>query len=218
MLTQAIGGEHEQIGVVIAGLVHPIPSIADQIRELSGFGRAHLPYRKEYEEIIVEKNIKTVFLYRDPRDAIISHKHWIQRQGEVGHGFMNFEVHPGVRLRDCEDPIWELLKVYGFHYERFLPWHDRDFIHQIKYEDLVTNTVATLENLLEFIGGSVAVEIDCGTVGIMMSRINPETCSTFRKGVIGDWKSEFLEHHKRYFNNHYKEMMKRLGYEQAEKI
>jgi hypothetical protein len=197
MLTQAIGGEHAQINGMIQRnrTGHPYKMLLRKIEGFARFGRAHLPYHPVYMEKMKEQNIKVIFMYRDPRDMMVSHIHWVKRAEDVGGGFVNLITTEGVRLNKCSDPIGELIKVYKWHMWRFIGWLCEPDVLPLRYEDMVTDTLGTMGAIHGFLGDELRNLLDCSTADQMAGRINPGTCSTFRKGIIGDWKNHFTEQH-----------------------
>lgn len=78
----------------------------------------HIPWREDIEEALVD--IEKVFLYRDPRDCIVSWFHW----------------------KGCS--FEEALRVIKYRMYAMLPWESKaDYV--IRYEDLINNPEKTLE-------------------------------------------------------------------------
>ena len=207
MLTQAIGGDHYQIdGCIQEHDEHPAPSVIRELTKYDRFARSHLPYHPCYIPILEGLGIQVIFLYRDPRDCIVSWKYWILRTEEVGGGFINFITDEGIRLAKTDDPIKHIISKSFFHWHRFLGWMDHENVLSISYEDMLNNQQETFDKIVRFNGLG-------GNHQLMKERINPSTCSTFRKGIIGDWKEEFTTEHEKLFWEEMKDIMETLGYE-----
>lgn len=221
MLTQAIGGSHEQIdGKVNRDEIHPHPEIIKAIKDFKRFGRSHLPYHPRYYEVLWESCGKGIFLYRDPRDCIVSWAHYAD-DVKGYKGFINFEVGEGKRLADLSIPerIDEILKVAKFEYGRYVDWLDApdDVIYKMTYEDMLLNRRETFQKLLDWMGEDIIkeleVEFPCSNPEQMIRRIDPGNCNTYRKGTTGDWKNHFTKKHTELFWNTCGDLMEKFGYE-----
>jgi hypothetical protein len=189
----------------------PLPNVMQQLRTFEGFARHHLPWRKEYADILRSPNIVTFFLYRDPRDIIVSWKHWISRPN-FGEGWLNFKLESGELVADCRDPYAEIIKAAPAKFSQFFGWLDEDFVHQLRYEDLMKKEVRQLQKIHKLVGGAY------GSVEQMRGRIirkhDPNKNPTFRRGKIGDWKMEFRPRHIKLFKEGgMMNVMDRLGYD-----
>lgn len=220
MLTQAIGGSHEQIdGKVNKDEIHPHPETVKAIKEFTRFGRSHLPYHPRYMEVLWESGGKGIFLYRDPRDCIVSWAHYID--DVVGHeGFINFEAGHGFRLDglNIQERIHAILQKAEFEYGRYVDWLDTpdDVIYKMTYEDMLLRRKETFRDLIDWMGDDLVqvlgTEFDCSTPEKMMSRIDPDNCNTYRKGITGDWKNHFTDYQETIFWDEMEEIMNRMGY------
>ncbi|KYK25800.1 hypothetical protein AYK26_07660 [Euryarchaeota archaeon SM23-78] len=208
MFTQVVGMPHENIpyGSLIYSEA-PHETTLNQIENFTGFGRTHIGYHPSYEKAISKRNLKTIFLYRDPRDLMVSYYHWIKALGHRGQSIPGlwWEVSP---ILDSEDPFMEMIPDWGAFIRRYIPWLFTPGIFALKYEDFISNFVRTFQEINWWLG-----EEPYGTASQMAARINPDTCPGFRKGVIGDWKGHFKEHHIRAFDDILGETMEFLGYE-----
>lgn len=208
MITQAIGGSHHQIdGRIQEHDRHPHPYVIKELVNFDRFARSHLPFSSFYPTLFKIMDIKGIFLYRDPRDSIVSWLYWIQREGEIGGGFINFMTDEGVRVAESSDPIKWLISKSAYHWERFIGWMNVEGVLSLSYEDILENKERELQKIAEF------TENSFGSVNAMQTRINPSSCSTFRKGIIGDWKNHFTDEHTEYFNKEMKRIMEVMGYE-----
>lgn len=200
MLTQAIGGNHHQInGHIEVDEKHPHPQVIHELIEFDRFGRSHLPYHPEYPKILREVGAKAIFLYRDPRDCIVSWAHYID--DVKGHeGFINFRIGENRRLEHLptiSERIDAILDVANYEYMRYARWLDApdDVVYKITYEDMLLDRKKTFADLIGWMGNDLVRvlgrEFDCSTPEAMMRRIDPDNCNTYRKGITGDWKNHF---------------------------
>ncbi|XXM71191.1 sulfotransferase domain-containing protein [Lysinibacillus sphaericus] len=187
----------------------------DNLIKLSGFshnefGSGHLFYSAGWKNYLISRNIKQLFLYRDPRDVIVSYAHLIP-QHKLHH------LHAFFKEKAFEERIRFLLdggKVISSNnivdqpsfyewYLRFARWKSSEKVLPIRYEDLVCNEESRRKTLLKIIN---YLNLDKSMtynksrlVELMSANINPHNCRTFRKGKIGSWKEELDDELKRYF-------------------
>jgi len=220
MLTQAIGGNHYQInGRIEKDDIHPHPEVIQEMKKFQRFGRSHLPYHPRYYEVMWELGGKIIFLYRDPRDCIVSWAHYVD--DVKGHeGFINFEIGYGLRLEhlDIQERIHAILQEAKFEYGRFANWLDApdDVVYKMTYEDMLYRRKSTFQDLIDWMGDELVqvlgTEFDCSKPEYMMRRIDPDNCNTYRKGTTGDWKNHFTKEQEEFFWSEMGETMERMGY------
>ena len=221
MLTQAIGGSHQQIdGKVNRDEIHPHPETVKAIQDFTRFGRSHLPYDPGYVKALSEADGKGIFLYRDPRDCIVSWAHYAD-DVKGYKGFINFKVGEDTRLSDLSisERIDEIINVAKFEYGRYVDWLDTpdDLIYKMTYEDMLYRRKETFRDLIDWMGSDLIsvlnTEFDCSKPQHMIQRIDPANCNTYRKGVSGDWKNHFTEEQKLRFWYEMGDIMDRMGYD-----
>lgn len=174
----------------------------------------------------VRKDIKVVFLHRDPRDVLISYAHWGPKQPGAGHWFR--ENLQAVRMMDLNQRILYLLNPKNpqelCHSLPDVPARikiaqanpDRYFV--LTFEELV-GTRGGGDNVKRFEALSklrVFLNMDHITDADMV-RIADNIwgrSGSFRRGQIGDWKNRFDEKLKTAFKqSFYKDFLVLLGYE-----
>lgn len=213
MLAQAIGGEHANIG---PGMYadHPDAETFKEMRFTEPFARSHQPHHSAYEEFYRERGDKVIFLYRDLRDVIVSHAMYVDKW--AGHrSYFNFPIGEGKFLAKADDRIMELIKRSRWLYERYLGWLEVDFVLPLKYEELVNpDGSKNPEGFQKFIDylGNYAGTLECKSPKQMINRIDPNSCNTYRKGVVGDWKNHFKDKHIKIFWQTCGNIMRELGY------
>jgi len=202
MLDQMVGTVQHHAYVIrgdFATLDKPVPRILEEIRNPpEQFVRTHLIYLPEYAEAMKSYE-RTFFLYRDFRDCIVSSVYWDSRGG-------TYTELKDVRLskKQINERIFIQLEKWRFVYPEFVGWLKQDWIKKFKYEDFILHKKETLDRLAKEIGGNFA-----SLERVMGKQEGP----TFRKGIIGDWKSHFTEQHSEKFWEYFGEVMKEFGYE-----
>jgi hypothetical protein len=184
--------------------------------------RAHVFYDPAYAEELDRLNFVHYFIYRDPRDVIVSSCHYLR------------EINPWHRLRKhfracrtMEDAI--LLSIRGLTHvdpriplpnvaERFAQyegWLTCPSACAVRFEDL-RGAPAQLRRLVEHFAARCAEPpaIDATTDELAAS-IQPERSHTFRTGQGGGWVKEFTPACKDAFKEVAGDLLVRLGYESS---
>lgn len=172
----------------------------------------HVPYSKEAEETLINHDFKSIFLYRDPRDQLISYLLWAIRTPTQ----IPFSQHKKLRLLDWNDLLPILIKNIVDFYNCYIPWIKSSIMLPIKFEELVG----------EKGGGSKDAQINTITKICQHLAIKPtpyliQHCvknlfggsGTFREGKIGSWQQYFNAHYKAMFKEHAGQLLIDLGYE-----
>lgn len=183
------------------------------------FGLGHLFHTKKYAEILQAVQIKHIFLYRDPRDVLVSLAYFIGR---------NWPEHPLYSLFQSSEmtiqlklltllygtPKWPDFQTYM---KGFYGWlGDKNTLH-VRFEDLIRTEEDQRKTVLQIVQflyseSSRPASLD-DTVSQMISNINSGTSATFRSGKIGSWEKEFDEHIKAIFKVKAGDLLLLSGYE-----
>lgn len=182
----------------------------------------HAVYNSEYMEILKKLNIKSIYLYRDPRDVLISKVYYIEK----GY-FKNYPL--AEKLRDTSryhSRKQRLLTIltsekYNFlhFYDPFYKWLNKktDNFLPISFENLIAETTKNniYLSIIDFILKNDIENCDkLSLVNAMKANTNPLKSHTFRKGKIGSWKEEFDDEIKSCFKEYAGNLLTRYGFEQ----
>lgn len=160
------------------------------------------------------------FIYRDPRDLLISQVFFATDMYE-DHGMHEFyKSLPdlGARLKvaitgiDSEGLYMVSVKQ---RYEGVFQWLEQKQVMSIRFEDLIENLDATLNAMLDDVektGYQIPTPRE-QAVSILAESIQPNKSHTFRSGKTGGWKTYFAEEHKKLFKDVAGDLLVRLGYE-----
>lgn len=190
ILTQTRGG-HEYKNIPNGSMIYesyPDEKATLDLQALNVFGRTHIPYHPIYEQIIRDRDIRAVFLYRDPRDLMVSYYFWVKKLGHKGQSI------PGLidnvsDFIDAENPYLEMVKFWGVFIRRYIPWMYVPGILYVSYEELMKYRMQTLRRIFRHWDNPMF-----GSPETMNDRIKPVDKSfTGRKGIIGDWKNHFTK-------------------------
>ncbi|KAJ1703016.1 hypothetical protein LUZ63_002795 [Rhynchospora breviuscula] len=165
----------------------------------------HVPF-SHLPTSITESGCKVVYLCRNPKDAFVSLRHYLDKMKPVG-----CEMTPFDQAFDlfCQGvfpfgPFWDQMLEY---------WRESikspEKVLFLKYEDLKEDLAENIKKLAEFLGCSFSVEeVERGVVEEIVQLCDFETMKNvnankegehgavvrfknsafFRKGKIGDWK------------------------------
>ncbi len=184
---------------------------------------AHLYYSIEAEEELSNRDAIHYFIYRDPRDVVLSHVHYlttINRWHVLHKEFASRE--------SIEDRL--LLSIEGLKNsksraklpsiaDRFAPyasWVDSPDVHAIRFESLVgTERRDAIRHIVEH--WNVAVNGDSDRVESLteaaFQAIDPKRSHTFRSGRTKQWETAFSPKVKDVFKEIASDLLIRLGYE-----
>lgn len=179
-----------------------------------------------YEEL---KDLGVIFIYRDPRDAIVSYVDWVEKIPDHWKAIFGgpdwdqwseskkiLEVIRGDRVQCMCENGSQLL-------ENIAILSQRGNCIFVRFEDFIgprgggnlEAQISTMRKVLEFIGekkqsNQEVIDICNRTFGPP-----PKDCSgTFNKPGIGKWKDRFNEEHIQTFKNSFwNEVLLELGYE-----
>lgn len=173
-------------------------------------------------------SIKTFFIYRDPRDQIISAAFWVKKTVKEWPLQSTWSLEAIItELITGGGPIWgaifsaqeiwqNLCGITSF-YDLYLPWLNEQHIYSTTFEKLIGNLG----------GGNKDVQLQeiiaiAHHMGKKISLRDADTISkklfgnsmTFREGKIGSWKKHFTEEHTKAFKHIAGNLLIKLGYEQ----
>ena len=160
------------------------------------------------------------FIYRDPRDMLVSHVYFATDMYEDHgmHAYYKSLPDFGARLKIAITGIEkDELKMVGVRerYEGVLQWREQHEVMCIRYEDLLQHRDETLAAMLDRVEGTgyrIPTSRDTA-LSILVNAIQPGKSRTFRTGKAGGWREHFTEEHKRLFLDTAGDLLVRLGYE-----
>ncbi len=183
----------------------------------------HLHARPPVVEALCRPGVAPYFIYRDPRDVVVSHVHYVTEMApdHVHHAYYRHELQNfDQRLRvsmlgrpDLEIPFPDIRA----RFEPYLGWLDRPEVLALRFEDFVSDRDETLlqvlnqaraRGLVTAVGRDHALEV-------LNAAIRPSQSPTFRSGTIGKWRQAFTEEHKSIFKDVAGDLLIRLGYEKS---
>jgi hypothetical protein len=165
----------------------------------------------------------TVFVYRDPRDMIVSHVfyatqmhegHWMHRY--YTQSLQSMEERINAAIQGVDEEGSELTPVRQ-RYETYLGWLEIPQVLSMRFEDLILERENALGQLLDYLRerGFTPKIPRSKAVAALEEAIAPRKSGTFRKGQPGNWREHFTEANKVLFKERAGDLLVRLGYEQS---
>ena len=170
--------------------------------------------------VLAEPGRVNYFIYRDPRDVVVSSVFYARDKhtGHVLHEYFNqlgdFDRCLRVEIAGIDENHLHLSPVRA-RYERFFGFFGTTVIMPVRFEDLVLRRQETIQAMLEYYekhGARLPVRHE-EAIEIISGAIQPARSGTFRKGKPGGWREHFSEENKRLFKEVSGDLLMRLGYE-----
>ena len=183
-------------------------------------GWGYVNATKENASFLTQAGRVTYFIYRDPRDMLISQVFFATEMHE-GHGmydYYNSLPNFGERLKiaitgiDKDDLYMVSVKQ---RYEGVFQWLEQKNVMCIRFEDLINNRDVTLNKMLDEVekaGYKIPTSRE-KSLSVLIQAIQPKKSHTFRSGKTGGWKEYFTEEHKKLFKDVAGDLLVKLNYE-----
>jgi hypothetical protein len=182
---------------------------------------SHVPYSRALSELIRDRGLKMLFIYRDPRDVALSY---------VNHMLRDRHYPPARYFQADDDANSQVQRVldgltYGRggvlaplveRYRRCLGWLDAPGVLVLRFEDLIGSNGGgddarqreAVARVVDYLGLDLSVA-DCARVAEQVFFTGAET---FHKGRIGSWSEVFDAQTRKRFATEMGEVLSMLGY------
>lgn len=182
---------------------------------------AHLFARSEAVERVCSSKFIPYFIFRDPRDVVVSHVFYVtdMEARHVHHEYYqslpDFNARLNVSILGRADTKIEFPNIAD-RFEPYLGWLEHDEVLSIHFEDLINDRAAALARIMDHVLARVPLQAPRQLIlDSLESSINPKRSPTFRSGKTGEWKKHFTEEHKNLFKEVAGDLLVRLGYEDS---
>ncbi len=192
--------------------------------------RGHLAYAPKLAGFIADKGFKHIFIYRDPRDTVVSLFFWWRHPGLLDtwpYRYFQSLNSDDERLRFLIEgwppggpgngfPEEVDYPDVGRRFEEFCGWFSEPNCLAVRYEDLVNperKDAAYLALARHILTGASAAELSAAAARMAVGA-DPARSRTFRKGGTGDWREVLHDDHLELLKRYAGPMLVRLGYEQ----
>ena len=213
-------------GLRLRGRVHD-QNLEARLRRVGGgcFMPAHVYYTEQREQILSDLGFQIVLIIRDPRDIVVSHYHYVtygSRRHQLRHYYRSLPD-DAARLMTSITGIQEPPSDAGIRlpdidsrYRSFLAWANHGAC-VVRFEHMVgprgggsdeTQRVEILK-IAEHLG----VQLEKTDIQHIASNMFHRGSTTFRKGIIGDWKRHLTPEHRAAFKQIAGQLLVDLGYE-----
>ena len=164
----------------------------------------------------------SVFVYRDPRDMIVSHVfyatqmhkgHWMHRYyTETLH---TMEERINAAIQGVDEDGSELSDIRT-KYLAYTGWLEQSQVLSMRFEDLILEREAALGRILDYLAwrGFTPQASRDQAVAVLAEAIKPKKSGTYRKGQPGNWREHFTPANKALFKAQAGDLLLSLGYEQ----
>jgi len=197
---------------VVADL-HNVP------QDVIGWG--YVEASPENVAVLCQPNRVNYFIYRDPRDMLVSQvffatdMHEEHGMHEYYQSLPDFGARLEVAITGIERDGLKMVSVKQ-RYEGVFQWLDQKYVMCLRFEDLINNRDTTLNAMLDEVektGYRILTPRE-KAMSILVEAIQPKKSHTFRSGKTGGWKQHFTDEHKKLFKEVAGDLLVRLGYEQ----
>jgi len=160
------------------------------------------------------------FMYRDPRDLLVSQVYFATDMHEEHgmHAYYNSLPDFGERLKvaitGVDKDNLHMVSVKQ-RYDGVFQWLEQKNVMCIRFEDLINNRDATLNQMLDEVektGYKISTPRK-KALSVLIQAIQPKKSHTFRSGKTGGWKEYFTEEHKKLFKEVTGDLLVKLNYE-----
>lgn len=181
----------------------------------------HLHAIPEVVAALTRPEVRSFFIFRDPRDVVVSHVHYVTEieTDHVHHHYYAQELHsfderliasilgrPGLT-----NPFPNILG----RFQPYLGWLDIPETLVLRFEDLISHRTASLGRILGHVvsrGFPLKYPREA-SIQVLDSVIDPGKSPTFRSGKVGQWQESFTHEHRELFKGIAGDLLIRLGYE-----
>jgi sulfotransferase 6B1 len=178
----------------------------------------------DYVRVLTQPGRAMVFVYRDPRDMVVSHVFYATDMNKE-HGMHHYytetlktmEERINAAIQGVDAPGSELSSVKQ-RWDHYRGWLITADVLCLRFEDLILEREAALGQILDYLGerGFSPQPERSQAVQVLSQAILPRKSGTFRKGKPGNWKDHFSEANKRLFKEQTGSLLVDLGYEKDE--
>jgi hypothetical protein len=182
---------------------------------------SYLHAQDSYIAELTRQGVASFFIYRDPRDLIVSHVFYATEMYPK-HGMHNYytqklstmEQRINAAIQGVQEEGSRLSSIKE-KYQKYLGWLVQSSVLAVRFEDLILDRQAALIRILDHLAarGFVPNLARERAIDALASSIAPRASGTFRRGQPGEWRDNFTAENKRVFKLATGDLLKRLGYE-----
>lgn len=183
-------------------------------------GWGYVDATKENVSFLTAAGRVNYFIYRDPRDMLISQVFFATDMHEEHgmHAYYNslpdFNTRLNIAITGIDKDGLYMVSVKQ-RYEGVFEWLGQKNVMCLRFEDLINDRDVTLNSMLNEIEktGYKIPTPRAKAIAVLVEAIQPKKSHTFRSGKTGGWKTYFTDEHKKLFKEIAGDLVMRLGYE-----
>lgn len=196
--------------------------LSDLERLLPGdLAYGHLHAAPEVVSSLCRSGVAPFFIYRDPRDVVVSHVYYITEMApnHVHHAYYTRELHSfEQRLRvsilgrpELPDSFPDIRR----RFEPYLPWLERPEMLPLRFEDFLSDPENAFTRIFDHAvaRGLTIIGEKGSALRQLAASVHPERSPTFRQGRSGAWKDKFTPEITALFKDVAGDLLVSLGYE-----
>ncbi|SER14945.1 Sulfotransferase domain-containing protein [Amphritea atlantica] len=193
--------------------------------------KSHLSYDLELSSFLDSVCSAQFFIYRDPRDIVVSHANWVINEPRI---FLHKYYKESLCTFDkCLEASIQGVSIgdsfgmnisnpsLGVDFSRWLPWLEKSNVYSIRFEDIVGERGDGDENkrldIIADIFRNLNLDLPDDYIEKFSSNnLDPSKSHTYRKGRkggLGGWSEAFTPKHKELFKSVAGDLLIKLGYE-----
>lgn len=202
----------------------PTRKMASNISEIANreLVLAHMFFSKDVHSALLGRSTVNYFIFRDPRDVVISEAHYLTYSNKCHKLHKFFKSLPDMNsrilfsIRGAKHSFFNGYPNINRRFNRYKPWINQTNVLSIKFEDLLSSKRnESIQRIMQFYTDKVNDKIDVeNLVQNALVNINPLKSHTFREGKPSTWKELFTPTHKAEFKKIAGNLLIELEYEQ----
>jgi len=169
----------------------------------------HIAYTQETSELFRKNNFKVLYIYRDPRDQLVSRAYWILAKPEAHPEYQGYTT--------VSTLITRLIPEIELVYKPFMGWMYDNTVCTVRFEDLIgpkgRGDVKVQVGAVKRIAHYLGIPLTQSLLTYCLTNLFGGKRETFRQGQIGSWRYHFTKEHKQLFKKHGGKLLKELSYE-----
>lgn len=183
----------------------------------------YISAKEPFLSALTQPGRATIFVYRDPRDMIIS-QIFYATQMHAGHWMHTYyteklktmEERIQAAIRGVQEPGSELTPIRQ-RYEGYLGWLEQPQVLSLRFEALILDRENAFGQLLDYLSGFgfTPRRSRPEAIAVLQEAIAPRKSGTFRKGKPGNWREHFTPANIATFKETTSDLLIRLGYEKS---
>lgn len=184
-----------------------------------GYGYLHAT--EPFIQAVTRPGMASVFVYRDPRDMIISHVFYATEMYQ-DHGMHRYytevldtmEQRIDAAISGVNEGDVQLSGVKA-RYEAYQDWLEHPDVLSLRFEDLIINRSTAFNQLLDYLEkkGLQTNITRQRAIEFLDAAIAPRKSGTYRRGKPGNWREHFTPENINQFKTSTGDLLLQLGYE-----